>query len=63
MHPLNIKSGKITPLETSTHPNIFELTLLDIGLLHQCELKLENPEHRSAYLIAHIYIYCQQYYE
>ena len=63
IHPLNVKSGQITSLETGTHPNIFELTLLDIGLLHQCVLKLENPAHHSAYLIAHIYIYCQKYYE
>lgn len=63
LYPLNIKSGKITPLQTGSQPNMFELTLLDVGLLHQCEFKLDDPAHRSAYLITHMYIYCQQYYE
>lgn len=60
---MNIKSGQITPLQITTHPNIFELTLLDIGLLHECELKLENQANHSAYLISNMYIYCGQYYE
>jgi len=55
---LNIKSDKIVP-----RSNIFELTMLDIGLLHEYELKFENKQNDSAYFISTIHIYRRQYYE
>ena len=47
----------------TSNPNLFELTLLDVGSLHECELKLENQENEGAYLISNLYLYCGQYYE
>jgi len=58
-----MKFDKILPLEISPHPNSFELTMLDVGLLHEYELKLENKEDDSAYFISTMYIYRGQYYE
>jgi hypothetical protein len=47
----------------TSHPNIFELTMLDVGSLYECELKLENQENESGYFISNMYLYCGQYYE
>ncbi len=60
---LNINSDKILPLKIAPHSNIYELTMLDIGLLHEYELKFENKQNDSAYFISTIYIYHRQYYE
>jgi hypothetical protein len=60
VHRPNIKSDKIVPLQTGPHPNIFELTMFDIGLLHEYELKLENKQNDSAYFISTMYIYRAQ---
>lgn len=54
-HRINIKYG--------TRPNIFELTMLDVGLLYEYEIHLENNQNDSAYFISNIYIYRGQYYE
>jgi len=37
--------------------------MLDVGPLQTCEMKLENPEHHSAYFISKMYIHRGRYYE
>lgn len=64
LHRLNTKYDEIIPLKTDTHANLFELTMLDVGLLQDYEINLENSENNtSAYLLATIYIFRKQYYE
>ncbi|UJR31343.1 hypothetical protein I4U23_018839 [Adineta vaga] len=63
LHQLNVKYDRIIPLKVDTQPNLFELTMLDIGLLNDYEINLENTEHDGAYFVSTIYIFCKQYYE
>ncbi|CAF3685921.1 unnamed protein product [Rotaria sp. Silwood1] len=56
-HRINMKYNKIIPLEIRTRPNNFDLTMLDVGLLHEYQLKLENKQNDGAYFISTIYIY------
>ncbi|CAF1486918.1 unnamed protein product, partial [Adineta steineri] len=60
---INLKYDTITPLKTVSRSNIFELTMLDIGLLHEYEIKLENSQNIGAYFISTIYIHRKEYYE
>ncbi|CAF3800670.1 unnamed protein product [Adineta steineri] len=60
---INLKYDTVTPLKTDTHSNMFELTMLDIGLLHEYEIKLENSQNIGSYFISTIYIHRKQYYE
>ncbi|CAF3836154.1 unnamed protein product [Rotaria sordida] len=63
-HRINMKYNTIIPLEIRTRPNIFELTMLDIGLLYEYQIKLENNKHNDgAYFLSTMYIYRKQYYE
>lgn len=64
LHRLNTKYDEIVPLKTDTHTNMFELTMLDVGLLQDYEINLENSENNTgAYLVTTIYIFRKQYYE
>ncbi|CAF0938184.1 unnamed protein product [Adineta steineri] len=60
---INLKYDTITPLKIDTRSNMFELTMLDIGLLHEYEIKLENSQNIGAYFISTIYIHRKEYYE
>ncbi len=62
-HRINMKYDTIIPLQNGTRSNIFELTMLDVGVLHEYEIHLENREHDGAYFISTMYIYRGQYYE
>jgi excinuclease UvrABC helicase subunit UvrB len=58
-----MKYGRIIPLEISPRPNTFELTMLDVGLLNECEINLENKQNDAAYFISNMYIYRGQSYK
>ncbi|CAF1154399.1 unnamed protein product [Adineta ricciae] len=61
---LNTKYDEIVPLKTDIHANLFELTMLDVGLLQDYEINLENTQNNTgAYLLGTIYIFRKQYYE
>ncbi|CAF1436666.1 unnamed protein product [Rotaria magnacalcarata] len=60
---INMKYNTIMPLKNYPHRNIFELTMLDVGLLHEYQISVENDHNNGSLFITTMYIYRKQYYE
>ncbi|CAF3333659.1 unnamed protein product [Rotaria socialis] len=60
---INMKYNTTIPLKIYPRRNIFELTMLDVGLLHEYQISCENNHNNGSLFITTMYIYRKQYYE
>ncbi|CAF3752454.1 unnamed protein product [Rotaria socialis] len=60
---INMKYNTTIPLKIYPRRNIFELTMLDVGLLHEYQISFENNHNNGSLFITTMYIYRKQYYE
>lgn len=60
---MNMHYETLTPLRIGKEPNMFELTMLDVGTLHGYQLTLTTREKPAACLITATYISRGQYYQ
>lgn len=60
---MNEKYGLITLIRSHNEPNLFEITMLDIGPLYTYQINLESKEKSCGFLIESLYISRGQYYK